>query len=316
MAVGFEVYSEAVKRRYRARFFSRACFLNMGLWVTFIIVPFVVAYATPGFWVKEVIVREQPKVTYLHEAVLTTFPSGGWTSSSDLNYLVSSYNNLLDVDFSVTRVDLNGNGRPDWFDVKAVIPLYSAAATSGTLSTIRGLQCALSFQVEFSSTVSTTLTALAYISVENPADGSAVYVDGRLAFVQSQPILQTRTRAVYTASPFIFSPNTQGLEGVALPDVVRAYMNRNETMQFTTDATVWSAGAAPFFTLQARIRVPGMQIAYRPGLWELLKYGWIQYIAVWVIIYFPVSAIRNWIMRNQLLPTRVFFDQVPRLHKD
>lgn len=53
-----------------------------------------------------------------------------------------------------------------------------------------------------------------------------------------------------------------------------------------TGAPLWSHGRAVSepFTLTARIYVPSQRVAYVPGLGEVLKHGWLQYVAYFVLV--------------------------------
>lgn len=301
----FCIAKEPIYRRHRAAFFSRACWFNMGVYVVYVLVPFVLAYATPGFWVKEVLYREQPSTSYNHKALLWT-NSGEWSSSSFLNQRISA-SQLLQVDFEVASVDTNADGLVDYYDVSASIPQYGTTSTAGVTS-IGGV---LSFQLTTSNLVSLNMEALTTFNLVGggqPVAGSGASIDANLELQQVNPILQGFGRSVYSSSVLDLS-GTTGM--VDIGSVLQTYYSRNETTILRENWSKWEYGKSENFLLHMRIRVPKMLIGYRPAFWELMKYAWIQYLAVLTIVYVLVRWLRNWIIHNQILPTRLSWDYVP-----
>ena len=45
--------------------------------------------------------------------------------------------------------------------------------------------------------------------------------------------------------------------------------------------------------------------SYRPGFWQLVKFAWIQYLAVLVIFYIIFEAVSVFVFNNQIIRTVV-----------
>ena len=87
-------------------------------------------------------------------------------------------------------------------------------------------------------------------------------------------------------------------------------MFRNLTINLANDFSLWTPGSgSDQFTVSARLRYPEQSLTYSPGLWQLLKWGWVQYLAILLIFLTAAGAIRSFVYSNQIVPTLVSFDQ-------
>jgi transmembrane protein 231 len=242
--------------------------------------------------------------------------AGAWSTNSDYNALLASQGTLADCSLTVVPTDTNGDGRNDVYDVTLTVHSYSPTSASGSGIGIQGLQLAVEFTVEFTSTIVEQLRGVVYVAASSPSAGARVYVDGAMRFVQSGGPLRyqaTSPRTTYNTAALGLGASgpVNSFEGV-----LRPYLDRNETVLFEPWATVWSPGPAEVFTAVVRVHVPTMAVRYRPSFWELAKYAWVQYVAVWLLVYLVLGSIRAWILRNQLLPSRVSWDYVPAVKRD
>jgi transmembrane protein 231 len=65
-----------------------------------------------------------------------------------------------------------------------------------------------------------------------------------------------------------------------------------------------------------RIRVPPREtITYRPHIFEMLKFGWIQFLATYVILWYLFSRLERAVFRFRILETRVISDVDKKLHR-
>ena len=116
-----------------------------------------------------------------------------------------------------------------------------------------------------------------------------------------------------------------------MPGAILAdFSARNTTAQLTNAKMSWGhtfmardlTSSSPRFTLHHQeltgpgefgfslvLRVPTHQpIVYYPSASELLKFAWIQYLAMFIIVYKLVMTAKDFIFRNQVLETRVILD--------
>jgi hypothetical protein len=48
--------------------------------------------------------------------------------------------------------------------------------------------------------------------------------------------------------------------------------------------------------------------AARPALGEMLKWGWVQFVATFAAVWWVASRAERWVFRNRLLDTRTYLD--------
>lgn len=57
------------------------------------------------------------------------------------------------------------------------------------------------------------------------------------------------------------------------------------------------------FKIQAYIRYTRATLDYTPGLWNVLKWAWIQYSSIFLIFYYIVETLKNIVFGQQMIPT-------------
>ena len=83
--VFYEVFSHPELRRYKTSVFSKATIVQLICVVITLLCPFLIAYFSGGFWIKNKIALEQPAVNfqYRYLVLLETANSFYFTSSYD-----------------------------------------------------------------------------------------------------------------------------------------------------------------------------------------------------------------------------------------
>lgn len=80
-----------------------------------------------------------------------------------------------------------------------------------------------------------------------------------------------------------------------------------ETTDFVTRGAVWRGdrGAGQPFKVKLILRYAQQRICYKPGFWQELKTGWVQYLAFYLPFAFLLGAVRRIVFANQLVNTIV-----------
>ena len=85
---------------------------------------------------------------------------------------------------------------------------------------------------------------------------------------------------------------------------------RNLTIKLADEYSVWTTGAAnDHFTVSATLRDPEQSLSYRPGFWQVIKWGWVQYVSLLLVFIYVTAAIKDFVFANQIVPTLVSLDQ-------
>ncbi|KAF4530921.1 hypothetical protein B566_EDAN016419 [Ephemera danica] len=68
--------------------------------------------------------------------------------------------------------------------------------------------------------------------------------------------------------------------------------------------SMWQPGRVrdEAFILSARLRVPGQRIEYQPGFWQVVKWAWLQYVALLCIVKTVTDKIKHWAFTNHVMP--------------
>ena len=75
---------------------------------------------------------------------------------------------------------------------------------------------------------------------------------------------------------------------------------------------MWTTGVgSDHFTVSATLRYPEQSLSYRPGFWQVIKWGWVQYLSVLLVFIYAAGAVRNFVFSQQIVPTLISFDDKP-----
>ena len=79
------------------------------------------------------------------------------------------------------------------------------------------------------------------------------------------------------------------------------------SVRLTNEYLTWERGSQAGLPFTARVRVnyPEQTVTYRPGFWQMIKWAWVQYVAVLVVFVFTFRQIKTFVFAKQILPTSV-----------
>lgn len=55
------------------------------------------------------------------------------------------------------------------------------------------------------------------------------------------------------------------------------------------------------FTMSLTVKYPEHKVYYKPRLWQIIKFAWIQYVAAYIIISWIIIQIKHYIFKNNLV---------------
>ncbi|XP_006823640.1 transmembrane protein 231-like [Saccoglossus kowalevskii] len=300
MAV-FEVYSHPVVVRYRASICTKTTIFMFIVFGLTLVVPFLVAYTSEGFWVKQSVYLEQPYVSYKHQLLMVL---EGTTATE---YLVwSTYHNYNMLEQQRLRIpivksreeDTNRDGKPDKLLINIETPMLDTEQ-------VYSLHLLVIFEYQLFRFSSLTMESMAYIHYNSPRPGAMFTVDGELQFKQNYPLPHRGIVDTYNY-PVINGDSIYAAD-YQLTNIFRDYMDRNESTTFVSAYPVWVSGkgAGKPFIIQATIRYPEETILYYPGFWQLIKLAWIQYLAVLLIFIFIFGRLKTFVFQNHILQAAI-----------
>jgi len=310
-----QVYSEPLCRRHYASWIGDAMVMRVGLFLIAIAVSLVVAFATGGFWIKLKPTVAQPTVHYTYDALLLFEGNQAgeeriWSTSQTVNTQFA--NKYIAASVQSGEEDYNFDGKPDVIE-------FNAQVQGG--APVYGVKALLQLRYQFKGTVRLKMYSLAYLSYSSPAPGGALYTDGELVLQQRSPITDRKYNGLYD-SPMLSSNSpsfVQAVEGATelqFESIIKSYLDRNYTTAYQNNFPVWKPGPGNSFTLNMRIRIPPNQVVWiRPQVIEMLKFGWIQFLATYVVLWWLFSWLQFFAFRYRLVDSRVISDVQPKAQR-
>jgi hypothetical protein len=187
---------------------------------------------------------------------------------------------------------------------------------------VYGAKLLLEFTYRTQETVKMHMTGLGYIEHSASTPGFRLSINGELRLQQSQPLLEKSGRTVYNASLLNLAafgsdsaPPAEDL--FQFERILSVYNRRNETVHLSVPTVVWlpSAGGDEF-SIDARIHVPTHQLVmYKAMRLELLKFGWIQFLATYAIFWWLACWCKWFVHKYQVCNSRIRSDIQPRTHR-
>jgi len=245
--------------------------------------------------------RQQPNVMFKHQLVMSTRGAEDnsqlvWSTSQQFNHMLQ--NQLRVPTLRSYEDDTNGDGVYDALHLEMELPLKDTEA-------VQSVSMMLLFDFRLGEMVDLHMDSAAWIEYTGASSGSGLSIHGDLMFRQRNPLPWFGTRDLYNEP--IIDMNSPKASSYDLNDVFTNYLSRNETTDFVTRGAVWRGdrGAGQPFKVDINLRYPRQRICYRPGFWQEVKVGWMQYIAFFIPLWYISEWLTEIIFANQLVNTIV-----------
>ncbi|XP_029951253.1 transmembrane protein 231-like [Salarias fasciatus] len=295
----YDVYSHPALIRYRTSVCTKATlFLFLVLCLTYIS-PLLVAYRSQGFWIKRSTYEEQPVVRFQYQILLVAATSTegdylAWSTFPHLNNMLGP--NLRIPTVSVREEDQNQDGKLDRLTFQLQLPLKPEEQ-------LYSIQLLLTFSYQLFRMSTVVMQSLGYLQHSSPVPGARLWVSGDLRLQQRTPLPHRGLYDVYNVS--VIDASSPFASSYDLEKILRSYQERNLTTVLSCPMPVWTVGRAAGspFELNAEIRYPVEVISYRPGFWETIKFAWIQYVSILLVMLWVFERIQRFVFQNQVLPT-------------
>ncbi|VDM44545.1 unnamed protein product [Toxocara canis] len=292
-------------RKYKASSCSAAFVCKAVTTFVAILLPLLIVFATQGMWKKYGEYSEQPDVHFKNRYVIML------KGASFDDYLVwSSYPVLNQAEYShiripiveTTTVDHNDDGKTDMISITASFPLSDKEEIFGAFWMLL-----FDYRLDLRSRFSMETALIG--DLERLKAARSLSITGDFILEQS------------TAFPsFGWDANHGGpLMNESMLDfsyyAPAEIMLRNSLRNFTTvlkrNVEVWSLKSPErnAFTLNFKVRIAEQMFIYKSGLFELLKFAWIQYLSVFLVVHFLLKKLLKFIFENYIVSTIIIEDK-------
>lgn len=306
-----ECFSAPYTRSFVAQRCSPAYCLFLLSVVALILVPIFVTFASDNVWVKESSYREQPVVTFGYGLLVVLSGESpndaiGWGTLPDLDPLLPAQVRIPDVRSSA--VDRNHDGIPDALTLTLEMPTGNASWGC------RRVFLLAEYKVKLQAKVQEVLSGLVAIDSSSPYPASSLAVQGQLRLRQTMPLwVDTEVRRVYADSPLAVNWTSNWVasrQPLGIQALLESYAARNETAVLEQSLPpVWDYAPRDSVRLEVSIAVPPLLVQYVPRAPEVLKFAWMQLLAIAIPTWLVLQAIQGFAFKHQLVETYV----VPQL---
>ncbi|KAH3764868.1 transmembrane protein 231-like [Pelomyxa schiedti] len=312
------VHSTPLSRVFRAPLGSSAACISILLFCALWILPFFIAFATPSFWIKEESYYERPDVHFRHEVVVelsgpATFLT--WSSSKSFSSLVTGTKRAPAV--KAREVDKDFDGLVDEFFLSLSMPM-------ATGESVNHLYAAIFFQYNLKKRIKMQMEGALFIDESFPTSAPFLDIYGSMNLQQQEPLpVLSATRKVYNGSML---SDTSTSSDASISHLMMLNSQRNESILLHPKYSHWgpsgyntqphnpvlydgsTATANPqtsSFTMSFLIAVPPQKVVYQPGFFETMKFGWVQYISVFWLVWGVIYVARYFVFDRYMVSVLV-----------
>ncbi|KAH9490974.1 hypothetical protein Btru_032367 [Bulinus truncatus] len=297
----YEIFSHPELRRYKTSVFSKATLLMFLILIVTFIPPLIIVYRSYGFWLREGTYREQPNVAFKKEFILqidlrNSIGPAVYSTFQQYNQLMQSWLRIPVV--KAREDDTNGDGKYDMLDLDLEIPMDVA-------DEVVGVKLLLFFHYKLRKFSQFHMESLGYIDYVSPIPGASLHVYSDLRLRQKQLLGHKGTDVRFNTT--LVNPTSPYADSYSLATIFKSYTSRNVTTVLQDANKIWTTGRASTtpFKISAIIIYPEEIIFYTPGFWNLIKWGWVQYVSVLLIFLYIFNKVKIFIFQHQLVPTVV-----------
>ncbi|RNA25571.1 transmembrane protein -like [Brachionus plicatilis] len=291
----YEVFSHSIKKRYKTSIFTKASIIQLLSIVLTYLSPFLIAYFTGGFWIKEKAFTETPDIKFQYRYIAILEGESNLYISSSYESINQIYQNEYRSSVRIiNELDTDDDGFPDLLEFNLLI--------SGVpIDTITNVKLMLLFNSTISVISNLKLESVGFFESYNSRKYTELSFDAELAFVQREKLREQVTYNGYSYQ--MLNETNIDLEELNLDKIIRDYSSREFSTRLVTDYVSWKNSLAEGFKINAYIRYVPFKLDYIPAFWQQFKWGWIQYISILIPFIFVFRTIKVFIFENQLVPT-------------
>ena len=280
-----------------------------------IFIPLFIAYATEDFWQRIKICQEQPYVkldkkyfiSTLEEDKTNQYHSKFYTSSNLINSYLSTLEDddylLSGVSIGISNIDENGDSFNDKIEIKiSFIPT----------TTLKNIKMMFFFDYYLIKKARFYTESMMYLDIDTPNGENRLILNGELKLKQKSPIAQMSLPRVIKDDYLFGIDRESPYDMLAL---YNKYSSKNITTKFEGDIFLSrynvenNGNGNNKVDITLNVYIPKSQdVLYYASFAETIKEAWIQYIYLFIPIYFLIHFILGFILRNRVFPCSVQSD--------
>jgi len=300
-----KVYEKPIVTIFKSTIFSKASVYRLFVLAVLVVMPLIIAYLSQGFWIVTNSYMEQPDVNFKKEVLLIANTMAGnylaWSTFSNYNLLLGD--NFRSSSVSSYQVDANGDGLNDQLNITLQLPLDNSEE-------IVGFQLLLFFDYQLTRYSSFKMQSMVHLQQFSPVPAGSYTAFAALKLKQTTPLYHRGSDTRYDQS--LVDPASVSVSDYDVSSILARNSQRNVTTALDRFQSTWQisrAAGAPF-EVKVVLDYEVETVVYFSGFWELVKWGWVQYLAVLLLLKFFVNQLDEAVFGTQLLTTVRFRPKV------
>ncbi|XP_044266702.1 transmembrane protein 231 [Tribolium madens] len=301
--VVLEVFTKNLKISYKSTLLSKASVLALIFGILSLVLPFIFAYKSKGLWLKRDAFYEQPDVKFRGEYIFFATTNNNNKSVITCSSLPHFDHVLRSLDscsiIKVRENDRNFDGKIEELDLSLQVNLPVKTRLT-SLSIIIPLSYKLQicpFQMQ---------TAIIFQELL-PFYISHYSLVANMVVTQTRPLICHR-KHTNTLFNYPVIMDNGDLNNYDINTIIRNFSKRNITTSLKNVYKSFSPGKTQNFLFSLNIEFPEDRIYYKPGFWQILKWAWIQYLSLYIIVSWIIMKIKHYIFSRRLI---LFFEENP-----
>ncbi|KAF8375218.1 tmem-231 [Pristionchus pacificus] len=278
---------------YRSRSCTCAYFTRCLLTLITVLLPIPIIFASQGLWKKFGDYIEQPRLQFNYRYLVLIESERGVRYATTL-YNLESIPAFLPSSVSSQNLDHNGDGRPD------EITLLISVPTNITYPSTLSLFLFFDTLLDYHDIIQTETVLHHRLPLSSP---HSLFISSPVTLHQLAPLNPSMR------FPRLLINDSDPSRMRSFPrDLMQVIANRPLGLRLERPIiTPLSTTVLPNqFSIKLALTVPASRIAYQTRFFELIKWAWIQYLAIAVIIYWACEWIAAYLFENRLINAVIY----------
>ncbi|XP_053200958.1 transmembrane protein 231-like [Panonychus citri] len=302
------LFSRPLIVNYKSSILSQATLFTLISWIINILYPWIIVYQTDGLWKKVDYFWEKPEIHFKYDCIMliklrnmTTIPSDQivWTSFPQFNNQLDQ--KMIRVPFITNHEDdLDLDGNYDKLTMQLVLPLEEKEKISS-------IKLILFFTYELKVNIDLKMDSQIILESFTDNQASKLSIVGDIKFNQKLPLpnhkLLFKSNSIfdYTDSNDLIQSSIDKMLTASQSQIFSTSMKSN-SLYLWTDG---SNRGENKFTIDVNLNYSDDLFHYTPGFWNTIKWAWIQYFSIYIVVYWIIQKIRLFVFHNQITSTMV-----------
>ncbi|XP_050361473.1 transmembrane protein 231 [Nymphalis io] len=292
----YKLFSHSVEIQYKSYFLSKATLFTVLIAVINLILPFIIAFNSKGFWLQSHYFYEQPLIRSTYDYLLIAE-----TDDPSINIIcgeVAAINSETIeheencVETQIWEHDFNKDGTNDIIEFKfhLIIPKQR---------TITYIILILGIDLQIKTTCPLQMQSLAVINKEFGVHPNGLKYYGDIQIYQSVhlPCVQNIIDTKYNSSIFTQKKDNKNI----VDSILEEYLSREVITTVTPIFSRNHNGLTGTMDLNIVLKISEMRIRYLPSLLQELKWAWPQYLSLLLIFYYIFNRLKRFVFNKRLL---------------